>query len=119
MEKKISNFFSLLHPPVTHECPQKNSAQSVQPFGRLYIYYINKIRTSCFIILNIKIERYQCLESDTDEESVIPLSKAKKARKRKVPERLNDSWSGSDSDPGPARLVFSTFCYRQCLGSKV
>ena len=28
-------FFSLCHPPATHECPQKISAQSVQPFGRL------------------------------------------------------------------------------------
>ena len=27
------NFFE--HSPATHECPQKNSAQSVQPFGRL------------------------------------------------------------------------------------
>ena len=63
-------------------------------------------------ILNIKIDRYQCLTSDTDEESVMPLSKAKKARKRKVPERLNDSWSGSDSDSVPTRLVSSTFGYR-------
>ena len=24
------------HSPATQECPQKNSSQSVQPFGRLY-----------------------------------------------------------------------------------
>ena len=29
------NFISLYHPPATHECPQKISAQPVQPFGRL------------------------------------------------------------------------------------
>jgi len=29
------NFFLKKHPPATHECPQKISAQSVQPFGRL------------------------------------------------------------------------------------
>ena len=34
-EKKIWDFFSLCHPPASPECPQKNSAQSVQPFGRL------------------------------------------------------------------------------------
>ena len=27
-------------PPVTHECPQKNSAHSIQQFGRLYATYI-------------------------------------------------------------------------------
>ena len=35
-----TNFFSLSHSPATHECPQKNSAQSVQPFGRLSTTYI-------------------------------------------------------------------------------
>ena len=40
-------FFNLLHPPAINECPQKISAQSVQPFGRLYATYI---RMSCFII---------------------------------------------------------------------
>ena len=40
-------FFSLIHPRVTHECPQKISAQSIQPFGRLSVTYI---RMSCFII---------------------------------------------------------------------
>ena len=39
--------FSLRHPPVTPECPQQISAQSVQPFGRLQGTYI---RMSCFII---------------------------------------------------------------------
>ena len=34
-KKNVECFFSLCHPPTTHECPQKNSAQSVQPFGRL------------------------------------------------------------------------------------
>ena len=34
MKKKFSIFFSLRHPLATHECPQKVSAQSVQPFGR-------------------------------------------------------------------------------------
>ena len=37
-EKK--QFFSLCHPPATHECPQKKSAQSIQSFGRLYTTYI-------------------------------------------------------------------------------
>ena len=40
-EKRIGFLFSLYHPPATHECPQKVSAQSVQPFGRLkgtYVY---------------------------------------------------------------------------------
>ena len=35
--KKIDfffDFFSLCHPRATHECPQKNSAYLVQPFGR-------------------------------------------------------------------------------------
>ena len=31
-ENKI-DLFSLWHPPATHECPQKKSAQPVQPFG--------------------------------------------------------------------------------------
>ena len=52
-EKKLEKnvpFFSLQH-PATHECPQKNSTQSVQPFGRLYATYIYiYIRMSCFII---------------------------------------------------------------------
>ena len=30
----------LEHPPATHECPQKMSAQSVQLFGRLYATYV-------------------------------------------------------------------------------
>ena len=41
MEKKFRKkirIFSLKHPPATHECPQKNSAQSVQPFSRLYTW---------------------------------------------------------------------------------
>ena len=38
-EKKFRIFFSLKHPPATHECPQKNSAQSVQPFCRLSVTY--------------------------------------------------------------------------------
>ena len=41
MEKKIIfDFLSIKQHPATHECPQKNSAQSVQPFGRLYATYI-------------------------------------------------------------------------------
>ena len=34
-EKNFRIFLSLKHPPATHECPQKMSTQSVQPFGRL------------------------------------------------------------------------------------
>ena len=41
-------FFSLCHPQATHKCPQKISAHSVQPFGRLWnintnflFYYID------------------------------------------------------------------------------
>ena len=34
-EEKLFDFFSLCHPQATHECPQKFSAHSVQPFGRL------------------------------------------------------------------------------------
>ena len=41
--KKNLNLFAYS----THECPAKNSAQSVQPFGRLYTTYI---RMSHFII---------------------------------------------------------------------
>ena len=37
---KKNQFFSLQHPSATHQCPHKNSAQSVQPFGRLYAAYI-------------------------------------------------------------------------------
>ena len=33
--QKICNFFSPQHPSATHECPQKNSAPSVQPFSWL------------------------------------------------------------------------------------
>ena len=40
-EKKIRIVSSLKHPTTTHECPQKNSAQSVQPFGRLSVTYIH------------------------------------------------------------------------------
>ena len=46
-------FVNLCHPKVTHECPKKISAHSVQPFGRLYathIYIDIYIRMSCFII---------------------------------------------------------------------
>ena len=43
----LNFFFSLKHPSGTPECPQKNSAQSVQPFGRLQGTYK---RMSCFII---------------------------------------------------------------------
>ena len=42
-----SNCFSLKHHPATPECPQKNSAHSVQLFGRLLVTYI---RMSCLII---------------------------------------------------------------------
>ena len=36
LKKKLSKTFEFLcHPPATPECPQKISAQSVQPFGRL------------------------------------------------------------------------------------
>ena len=40
--KKIFKKFSifLAYDTVTHEWPQTNSAQSVQPFGRLYATYI-------------------------------------------------------------------------------
>ena len=41
VEKKNSNFLALNTPPATPECPQKNSAQSVQPFGRLSVTYTN------------------------------------------------------------------------------
>ena len=37
--KKI-DFFSLYHPPAIHECPHKNLAQLVLPFGRLNATYI-------------------------------------------------------------------------------
>ena len=39
-EKFFLDFFSLCHPPATPECPQKISAPSVQPLGRLYGTYI-------------------------------------------------------------------------------
>ena len=35
LKKIFECFFSLCHPPASPECPQKISAQSVQPFGRL------------------------------------------------------------------------------------
>ena len=49
--KKFRIFFYLKHPPATHECPQKISAQSVQPFCRLSVTYK---KMSCFILLIIK-----------------------------------------------------------------
>ena len=51
-EKTVKKMFEIFFSNLaldTHECPQKISAQSVQPFGRLYATYIY-IRMSCFII---------------------------------------------------------------------
>ena len=52
-ENKFSIFLPLTR-GATHECPQKISVQSVQPFGRLYTQHIN-IRMSCFIISCISV----------------------------------------------------------------
>ena len=38
--KKKFDFFSLRHPPTTHECSQKMSAQSV-PLGLVLLYRYN------------------------------------------------------------------------------
>ena len=46
-EQKKFDFFSLNRPPVTHEWPQKNSAPSVQPFGRPFVTYIYE----CLVLL--------------------------------------------------------------------
>jgi len=40
-------FFNLCHPQANHECLQKKSALSVQPFGRPARTFV---RMSCFII---------------------------------------------------------------------
>ena len=53
----------LKHPPATHECSQKISAHSVQPFGRLKATYIYANVLFYYIEDNVCTSRYS--EGDT------------------------------------------------------
>ena len=57
-KKIILSFFNLLHSPVINKCPQKNSAQSVQPFGWLYATYIYECNKKTYWIYIIETCKY-------------------------------------------------------------